>query len=143
MICNEMLFLSMKGEKMERKNMILNWIKDRRDNGEKPTLCVFQITVPKLSEDDNLEDIENIKILTNIFSKYQIGWNCVDTVDGSFNLNREWIETKDIPCYIEYCGVYPADWDIEDIITLERMENEGNIIIRVLWHKEEKYIPNN
>lgn len=137
-----MLFLSMKGEKMERKNMILNWIKDRRDNGEKPTLCVFQITVPKLSEDDNLEDIENIKILTNIFSKYQIGWNCVDTVDGSFNLNREWIETKDIPCYIEYCGVYPADWDIEDIITLERMENEGNIIIRVLWHKEGKYIPN-
>lgn len=138
-----MLFLSMKGEKMERKNMILNWIKDRRDDDEKPTLCVFQITVPKLSEDDNLEDIENIKILTNIFSKYQIGWNCVDTVEGSFNLNREWIETKDIPCYIEYCGVYPADWDIEDIITLERMENEGNIIIRVLWHKEEKYIPNN
>lgn len=128
---------------MDRKNMILNWIKDRRNNGEKPTLCVFQITVPKFSEDDNLEDSENIKILINIFNKYQISWNCVDTVDGSFNLNREWIETKDIPCYIEYCGVYPVDWDIEDVITLERMENEGNIIIRVLWHKEEKYIPNN
>lgn len=128
---------------MDRKSLILKWIKDRKDIGEKPTPCVFQITVPKFSEDSNLQNGESIKVVTNILSKYQIDWNCVDTVDGSFNLNREWIETKNIPCYIEYCGVYPVNWDVEDIIKLERMENEGNIIIRVLWHIEDRYIPNN
>lgn len=51
---------------MDRKSLILKWIKDRKDIGEKPTPCVFQITVPKFSEDSNLQNGESIKVVTNI-----------------------------------------------------------------------------
>lgn len=113
------------------------------NNGEEPTPCIFQITTPKFLKDKRLEDDENIKVLTALFDKYGIGWRSVDTIGGTFNLNRDWIETKDIPFYIEYCGVYPVKWDVEDVATLEKLDYDGKVIIKVLWHPEDgKFIPN-
>ena len=123
---------------MSRIDLISKWIKKRMDNGEDPTPCIFQITTPKFLECEKLEDNESIKVLIDIFDKYGIDWQSVDTVEGSFNLNRDWIETGDIPCYIEYCGVYPIKWDIEDIATLEKLDYDGKVIIKVLWHPEDK-----
>ena len=129
---------------MDRDKLISSWIETRKSNEEKPMPCIFQITVPEVLKDGILEDHGNIKVLTTIFDKYNVKWKAVDTIGGAYNLNRDWVETADIPCYIEYCGVYPIEWDIEDVVTLERMDYEGKVIIRVLWHPEEgKYIPNN
>lgn len=131
-------------DRKDRKQMILNMIEERKNNNEKPMPCIFQITVPRYLEESNLEDEEKVKLLTKLFDKYNIGWKCVDTIGGAYNLNREWIETSDILCYIEYCGAYPTEWDIDDVVTLEKMDYDGSIMIRVLWHPEEgKYIPNN
>lgn len=130
---------------MNRIDLISEWINinKRMNYGEEPTPCIFQITTPKFLEDERLEDDESIKVLTDIFDKYGIGWQRVDTIGGAFNLNRDWIETKDIPCYIEYCGVYPIKWDVEDVATLEKLDYDGKVIIKVLWHTEdEKFIPN-
>lgn len=134
----------MNQENQERAKQILFFIKERNDNGEKPMPCIFNITTPKLTGMYQLKNDENIKMITNILDKYNIYWQTVDTVPGSYNLNRDWIETKDIPCYIEYDGVYPTEWDIEDVVTLEKMDREGKIIIQVTWHPEkDKYISNN
>lgn len=64
-------------------------------------------------------------------------------MEGSFNLNRDWIETTtDIPCYIEYCGVYPVNWSPEDCRTLEKLDYQGKVIINVVYHIDGKYISN-
>ena len=134
----------MENERIKRKEVIANMIQDRKDSNQEPTPCIFQITVPNFLETDRLEDNENIKIVIKLLDKYNIEWGNVDTVEGTYNLNRDWIETGDIPCYIEYCGVYPTNWDIEDVETIEQLEYTGKVIIRVLWHPEqEKFIPNN
>ena len=128
---------------MSREVEILSYINSRKKANEKPMPCIFDITVSNISEEEGLYSNESISILTDIFDKYGIEYQQVDTVEGSFNLNRDWIETKDIPCYIEYCGVYPINWDIKDVVTLEQLEYTGKVIIKVTWHPEEdKYIPN-
>lgn len=121
---------------------ILSLRQNRLDNDEKPMSCIFQITTPKWQE--ILTNDESIKSIVKILDKYNIKWNEVDTVSGAFNLNRDWIETGDINCFIEYSGVYPVEWDAEDAATLAELDAEGKLTIRVIWHPEkEKYIPNN
>lgn len=126
------------------KRMIENSRERRTSAGEAPTMCMFQFTTPECKYRSELEDDENIKIITNMLHKYNVRYDRVDTVGCDFNLNRDWIETDDIPCFIEYCGVYPVNWDIEDIITMEHMIYAGKIMTKVLWHTEDgKYVPNN
>lgn len=130
-------------DRLDRKQIISTMINDRKSNNEKAMPCIFQITIPKYFEESNLENDNNIKALIDIFDKYDIEYKSVDTIGGSFNLNREWIETSDILCYIEYCGVYPIEWDVEDIVLLEKLDYDGIVVIKVLWHPEDgKYIPN-
>lgn len=127
-----------------RKEEILGWIKARKENNQKPYNCVFQITIPKFEIYESIENNKYIKEVIGILEKYNIKWNSVDSIGGAFCLNRDWIETSDIPCYVEYCGVYPTEWDIEDVVRLEQLEYNGDIIIKVLWHMEDgKYIANN
>lgn len=129
---------------MNREEAILGYIKSRKENNQTPIPCIFQITVPRCTEDSlQLREDENIKIITNLLDKYGIHWGTVDTIGGAYNLNRDWIETADIPCYVEYCGVYPVDWDTKDSALLEQMEYDGKIIVKVLWHTSEgEYIDN-
>jgi hypothetical protein len=128
---------------MNNAERISDWINSRKKENQSPMPCIFQICIPKSVSGKELEEDENIKILTDIFDKYDINWGIVDTIGGAYNLNRDWIETGDIPCYIEYCGVYPVEWDIEDIVILEDLEYEGKVIIKVMWHTEKGFIPNN
>lgn len=123
---------------MERIEAIRRWIDARKERGE-ITKCVFHITVPKnvdLNSDETIRKIESV--LDNNHVKYIH----VDTVCGSWNLNRDWIETGEMNCIVEFCGVYPVDWAIEDVAEFERMETEGEIIAMVDWIEDGKYIPN-
>lgn len=135
------------GHDKKRARCIEGYRNRRKEAGEEPTNCIFNVTIPKFvtydSKSGSLETDENIKVVTDIFDKYGIEWQSVDTVEGSFNLNRDWIETTtDIPCYIEYCGVYPVNWSPEDCRTLEKLDYQGKVIINVMYHIDGKYIPN-
>lgn len=49
---------------------------------------------------------------------------------------------------VEFCGVYPVEWDINDVVLLEELYYNRDIYIKVFWKKESedgtiKYIPNN
>lgn len=119
---------------MNREEMIRKWIEDRVHKQE-TVRCVFDVTVPKCMDytpEFNKNPI--IKEICEIFDKYDIIYETVDSIPGAWNLDRLWIETKiktPIECAIEYSGVYPVNWDIKDVIKLEKMECSGKIIIKV------------
>ncbi len=116
-----------------REQILSRWIQNRVKDKE-TTNCIFYITTPKLI--DSLYKDESIKEVCSLFDKYDIDYMKVDTMPGSFNLNRDWIETSVqnlIECAVEYSGVYPVHWDIEDVVRLEEMERNGNVIIMVVW----------
>lgn len=92
-------------------------------------------------------DDKYVKEITDIFDKYRVEYDTVDTASGAFNLNRDWIQTDStvspIPCAVEFSGVYPASWDIEDVIKLVKLEEEGKILVRVYYiGEDEKLKPN-
>lgn len=123
-----------------RENKIQKWIKNRIENNEINN-CVFYITSPQYTECVCKENY--ITNIIEILEKNNIKYDYCDTVSGSWNLNNEWIQTEKIECIIEYCGVYPINWDINDVVVLENLHNEGKIIIRVyLIDKDGNYIPN-
>lgn len=123
----------------KRTEVIQGWIDARRERGEAATKCMFYITVPK---DTDLYKDETIKKIEGILDKNHVGHGHVDTVCGAWNLNRDWIETGEIDCIVEFCGVYPVNWDMDDVVELERMETEGEIIVLVDWIEDGKHIPN-
>lgn len=122
----------------KRTEVIQEWIDARKERGE-ITECVFYITVPK--DTDILND-ETIKKIETILDRNHVSSVRVDTVCGAWNLNRDWIETGRMNCIVAFCGVYPIDWDIEDVVELERMETDGKIIVLVDWIVDGKHIPN-
>ncbi|MCM1235749.1 MAG: hypothetical protein NC489_37110 [Ruminococcus flavefaciens] len=119
-----------------RKEMIQTCIKGRKEKDELAP-CIFYISPADIRK--GVYDNPTVQKVSSILNKYHISHGFCDTVLGSYNLNRDWIETDVINCAIEYCGAYPADWDIEDIMTLEDMEYSGEILIQVVWKVEDKY----
>lgn len=122
----------------KREKIIQTWIDARKECGE-ITKCMFYITVPKVT--DIYKD-ETIKKVEDILDRNKVSHGAVDTVCGAWNLNRDWIETGEIDCIVEFCGVYPVDWEISDVAELERMECDGEIIVQVDWIMDGKHIPN-
>ena len=54
---------------------------------------------------------------------------------------------SNVEAIVEYSGVYPVKWDIDDIVLLDKLYYERAIYINVLWEKKNpdgsiKYIPN-
>lgn len=123
-----------------RAEAIKGWIEERRKDNQTPTECIFYITVPRYTE--SLSKDDNIRAIQQIFDKYCIAYQEVDTYSGAYNLDRCWLEVEEIPCYIEYCGVYPVNWDIEDVVTLENMDREGKLIIQVMCKINGELVPN-
>lgn len=119
---------------MNREEMISKCIEDRV-NKKETIKCIFDVTVPQCLE-TRLEFNKHVDIkeVCGIFDKYSIKYETVDSMPGAFNLDRMWLDTDietPIECAIEYCGVYPVNWDIKDVIKLEKMECSGKIIIKV------------
>lgn len=121
----------------ERKESLRGMIQARIDDNE---LIPCQFSVSKTVDD------KYVKEVTDIFDKYEIEYNSVDTLSGAFNLNRDWIQTdykkSPVPCAVEYCGAYPANWDIEDVLKLVKLEEEGKIIIMVYYISDDDLVPN-
>lgn len=126
---------------MDRKNRMVE-IQDMIDNRVKNNdivKCLFQILLLN-------KDVKSI--VKNVLIKNGCDINIVDTISGCWNLNDDWYEVSDIEAAVEYCGVYPIKWNIEDVVTLEELYNNRDIYIKVLWKIEDengtiKYIPNN
>lgn len=100
---------------------------------------MFYITFPKYTD---LCGDETIKKIEGMLDRNHVSHNHVDTINGAWNLNRDWIETVEIDCIVEFCGVYHIDWDLEDVAEFERMETDGDIIVLVDWLEDGKHIPN-
>lgn len=127
----------------DAKKLIADWIKQRVENHE-TYQCMFDVTIPQLPEMPS--DNQYIKEICGMFDKYGIRYWKVDTIPGSFNLNRDWIETEKetpIECAVEYCGVYPVNWDIDDVVRIDELERTGIIIIRVLWIQDDGKLVDN
>ena len=95
----------------KRTEVIQEWIDARKERGE-ITKCMFYITVPK---DTDIYMDETIRKIEGMLDRNHVSHGHVDTVCGAWNLNRDWIETGEIDCIVEFCGVYPVDWDLEDV----------------------------
>lgn len=122
----------------DRKNAIQNMIADRLvDNNT--VNCIFQILLLKEESKDILEELlkrNGYEICT------------VDTVSGCWNLNDDWYELDNVESIVEYCGIYPVKWDINDVVLLDELYYNRDIYINVFWKKEKedgtiKCIPNN
>lgn len=124
--------------KIEMAKTIQGWIDARKERGE-IYRCVFSITTPKIT---NFYDDETIAKINKMLKRNNVNSDRFDTRSSSWNLNREWIVTDEMDCIVEYCGVYPINWDINDVVELERMETEGEIVVLVDWIVDGKYIPN-
>ena len=122
----------------KRTEVIREWIDARKERGG-ITKCMFYITIPK---DTDLCKDETIKKIEEMLDRNHVSHGHVDTVCGAWNLNRNWIETEEIDSIVEFCGVYPIDWDLEDVAEFERMETDGEIIALVDWIEDGKHIPN-
>ena len=120
-----------------RKSEIQNMI-TKRLNENDTVNCLFQMLLLKK---------ESKSIIEALLKRNGCQTYTVDTVEGCWNLNDEWYELNDVEAIVEYCGVYPIKWDIDDVVLLEKLYYNREIYIKVLWKKENKdrtvkYIPN-
>lgn len=106
--------------------------------------CKFSITVPKIYDGEERDFVINPKIceIYKILKQNNVDTDVVDTMVGSWNLDRLWLETDSIECAVFYSGVYPINWNSEDVVRLEEMCSEGEIIIRVMVKKNGKWVDN-
>lgn len=123
-----------------RGDTIQTWIDARKEKGQTSKM-VFYITVPCVNI--NIYEDKIMQLISEILDRNNVKYNCVDTVPGAWNLNREWIETDSIESVVEYCGVYPVDWNIQDVITLEELESIGDIVVLAFEITDDgKCVPN-
>lgn len=123
----------------KRKACIKHWIDEAVARNE-VVPCTFAVTVPKYMS--NITNDETIKKVEDMFRRGHAESKQVDTIPGAYNLNRMWTETGPMDCAIHYQGVYPVQWNIEDVAEFARMENEGEIIVVVHQVIDGQYIPN-
>ncbi len=131
---------------MDRADEIKMYIKDRMEYNEKPFLVKFYISTPAFNCCyGDLNRDENIKKALDILEKNKVKYTSCDTYPGTFNLNQEWICFDDpIEAIVEFCGVYPIHWDINDVVEFEKLIIDGKIIVMVDWYDEEgNYIGQN
>lgn len=60
-------------------------------------------------------------------------------MDGCWDLNRVWYQFPAIPCGVEYSGVYPLEWEWEDVQKLTEWIDDGEIWVTVMvWDRKNK-----
>ena len=121
----------------DRKQEIKKLIDNRLKNNDTIN-CLFQILL--INEAAKA-------IVENLLTKNGYDIYTVDTISGCWSLNDDWYELDNVESIVEYCGVYPVKWDLDDIVLLEDLYYNRDIYINVLWKKENrnktiKYIPN-
>ena len=105
--------------------------------------CRFGITTPSTYwDEDNFINHSKIKEVIAILEQNNINYNVCDTMAGDWILDKIWLETEPMECIILYTGVYPVNWNMEDVVRLEEMINEGEIIIRVMVKENGEWVDN-
>lgn len=122
-----------------RAEIIQGWINSRKAQNQ-TCKAIFYITVPHIPDDIGKD--EQMILFSEMLERNNVPNFFVDTIPGAWNLNRDWIETEPVECIIEYCGVYPVNWNIDDVVMMEELETEGKIIISVFVNEDGKYVPN-
>ena len=116
-------------DKVQRIKMCI----DERKRTGSYTNCRLYITTPKLGVERDMYSPTTpiMQEVKGILERNKADYKVVDTVAGTFNLNREFMETAIIPCAVEFTGVYPLSWDVEGVARLEELEQGGDITILV------------
>lgn len=120
-----------------RKEYIQEIISSKVEDNE-ITNCIFYILVLK-------EKVRNTIVKLIERNGYEPYW--YDSISGCWNLNDDWYELYNVEAAVEYCGVYPVNWSIDDVVLLEKLYNDRSIYIKVSWIKQNndgsvEYIPN-
>lgn len=131
-------------QKEIRAKYIQSWI-DKRKEDKETTTCYFYVTTPKSVYSEHITDRPELKQIIDILERngYRKNkedepfWSFCDTVSGSWDLNRDWLEVGPIECAVEFCGVYPVNWDIDDVVLFESLERTGQIMVHVIWKKDD------
>ena len=79
---------------------------------------------------------ENIQKIGKLFEEIGVKSHIRDTVLGSFDLNRSWLETDYFDACVEYDGVYPVKMNPKDIAYIQDLDIIGEI--RILAYIKEK-----
>ena len=111
-------------------NKYLGQLLAENDRMNKETLfCVFYFSAA--ANKVNINESEAIERIIEILEKYEINYNICSGVENAFNIGRKWITTMPIECYVESTGVYPIDWSTEELVTLQTLDENGEIIIMI------------
>ena len=113
---------------LSRLESVIKSMEDKMSRGDNPDRVVFKFSPPEVSW--KFLENENIKLIKEILSYYDINFRVTYEDKGSFNFNRQWLETDVIECFIYDYGVYPIDWKVEDLQILEDLDYKGKLIIR-------------
>ena len=109
-----------------RDEIIQAMIDDRLDDNDVEH-CSFQILLLN-------KEVENI--LENLLVRNHCSIKKIDTVEGCWNLDDTWYEINNVDAVVEYCGIYPIKWKIEDAVLLEKLYKDRDIYIQVYWKKQ-------
>ena len=123
----------------EYASSIKEWIENRKQKNE---TNIVRFYISPANANINIYEDKLINKITEKFKTIGVETNIVDTVDGSFNLNRSFLETDEVEAIIEYCGVYPVNMNPEDSAWLSKLDDEGKIRIVVFVKKDDKLVPN-
>lgn len=69
-------------------------------------------------------------------------YNRVDTMLGCWCLDDDWYEFY-ADAITEYCGVYPVNWNIADVVFLEELYLRRKIYIDAAWVTKDGLMPIN
>ena len=113
---------------------IKEWIARRTHNKEISTVRFY---ISPKNIDTKIYENDLMKKIEEKFNKIGVKCRVVDTVEGSFNLNRDYLETEKFEAIVEYCGVYPVKMDTKDSAWLSKMDDEGEIRIIVFTYDKD------
>ena len=123
----------------EYAKAIKRWVDEEKKEG-RIHIVRFYIS-PQRADVHIYEDV----IIREVLRKFEnsgIGVTSiqVDSVNGSFNLNRGFIETDEFDAIIEFGGVYPVDMNPEDSAWLSELDDAGLIRIVVFIKKGDRLV---
>lgn len=117
-----------------RIESVIKSMESKLSRGEIPNKVVLKFSPPEVSW--KFLENDSIRQIRDILSEYNIDSKITYEDKGSFNLNRQWLETDGIDCFIYDYGVYPVDWNVEDLQILENLDYSGKLIIRYFIKNE-------
>lgn len=92
----------------------------------------------------NIENNKFIKEFLSLLDIYKIEYSIQNkqcsTNIRHFNNNRNWIVTDSIECIEVTEGIYPVNWNINDLLLLDKLANKSNLIFMVYHYGSRKPI---